>query len=504
MTLVYQIDYLLFLQEIKIMRKFTVLLFAFVCVGIGKVTGQYSILINFNDSIIPQGTSPNGSLTLLGNKLYGITSDITSNFPGNIFSVDTNGFGYSNLYDFNDTTGDYPAGEALTLFGNKFYGMTNLGGTQGVGVIFSIDTNGRGYKVLLNFNDTNGGNPTGSLIYSGGTLYGKTGQGGTKDDGVCFSIDTSGSGYKDLLNFNDTNGFYAYGTLTRSGNRLFGTTEQGGPYIYYGCIFSINTDGSGYKNLFYFNDTNGALPVSLLTLSGGVLYGMTKGGGLNHDGVFFSIDTNGNGYKKLLDFNGTNGEAPWGALILSGSVLYGMTSAGGAYNYGLVFSIDTNGTGYKALFDFNGPNGAYPYGNLTLSGNELYGMTHAGGTNNGGVVFRLNYVTAGINKLTSDLNVITIFPNPSIGIFTITNVGAQNFVPEKIEVFNVLGEQVLKQIPVRTVHPGGLRSSQPARTGTGGDDKVIDLTMQPNGIYFYRVVAEDGSIAGEGKLVIQK
>jgi hypothetical protein len=32
----------------------------------------------------------------------------------------------------------------------------------------------------------------------------------------------------------------------------------------------------------------------------------------------------------------------------------------------------------------------------------------------------------------------------------------------------------------------------------------IDLSSQPNGIYFYRVLNEDGSLAGEGKIVVQK
>jgi hypothetical protein len=32
----------------------------------------------------------------------------------------------------------------------------------------------------------------------------------------------------------------------------------------------------------------------------------------------------------------------------------------------------------------------------------------------------------------------------------------------------------------------------------------IDLSSQPNGVYFYRVLYEDGGLIGEGKLIIQK
>ncbi len=35
-------------------------------------------------------------------------------------------------------------------------------------------------------------------------------------------------------------------------------------------------------------------------------------------------------------------------------------------------------------------------------------------------------------------------------------------------------------------------------------DVQIDLSNQPNGVYFYRVIKEDGNLVGEGKLVIQK
>ncbi len=32
----------------------------------------------------------------------------------------------------------------------------------------------------------------------------------------------------------------------------------------------------------------------------------------------------------------------------------------------------------------------------------------------------------------------------------------------------------------------------------------INLSEQPNGVYFYRVIKEDGGLAGDGKVVIEK
>ena len=58
------------------------------------------------------------------------------------------------------------------------------------------------------------------------------------------------------------------------------------------------------------------------------------------DGVIFSINTNGTGFKTLYSFTGGNdGSTPKGALTLGGNVLYGATTAGGASgNSGAIFS----------------------------------------------------------------------------------------------------------------------------------------------------------------------
>jgi len=209
--------------------------------------------------------------------------------------------------------------------------------------LFFIKANAQ-YSVLLNFNDTNGASPEGSLILSGGILYGMTNEGGANNDGD---------------------------------------------------IFSVHTDGSGFKTLLNFNGTNGANPYGELILSNGVLYGMTENGGANNDGCIFSMDSNGNGFKVLFDFNGTNGANPLRSLIISGKTLYGLASEGGAHNVGCVFSIDTNGNEYRDLFDFVAIDGGLPYGSLTLLNGKFYGTTSGGGANGVGCIFSL-YFTAPI------------------------------------------------------------------------------------------------------------
>lgn len=59
----------------------------------------------------------------------------------------------------------------------------------------------------------------------------------------------------------------------------------------------------------------------------------------------------------------------------------------------------------------------------------------------------------------------------------------------------MLGQQVYTET---------LRSAQPARTGKGGGDNLINLNDKPNGIYLYRVLKETGDLIGEGKIVITR
>ncbi|MGP8216580.1 MAG: T9SS type A sorting domain-containing protein [Bacteroidia bacterium] len=69
---------------------------------------------------------------------------------------------------------------------------------------------------------------------------------------------------------------------------------------------------------------------------------MTNAGGLNNFGCVFYIDTNGSGYRDLYDFNNIidgKGKHPWGTLTPSGSVFYGRTQSGGTEDDGVVFKF---------------------------------------------------------------------------------------------------------------------------------------------------------------------
>jgi uncharacterized repeat protein (TIGR03803 family) len=127
-----------------------------------------------------------------------------------------------------------------------------------------------------------------------------------------------------------------------------------------------------------------------LTLGGATLYGMTYIGGSNNGGEIFAVNTDGSDFSVLHSFLGgnTDGIFPQGSLTLSDGILYGMTSEGGSSDLGAIFSVNTDGSDYTILHSFTGIDGATPYGDLMIDGSTLYGMTTVGGSG-GGVIFSL-------------------------------------------------------------------------------------------------------------------
>ncbi len=194
------------------------------------------------------------------------------------------------------------------------------------------------------------------------------------------------------------------------------------------------------------NSTNGADPWAGLLLSGKTLFGTTIAGGTNNNGTIFKINTDGSGFTNLYSFTSlannsvnklTNGDGaqPYGKLILSSNLLYGTTRNGGMGGNGTVFAVSTNGTGFTTLYSFaaganNGAgiltniDGAEPTSGLVLSGNTLYGTTEHGGTNGTGTVFALNLaafaplVPIPLKIQLNGGNVILTWSNPAFSLYT--------------------------------------------------------------------------------------
>ena len=393
--------------------------------SIGTDGSGYQILHSFDGS---DGYSPQGALALSpdGTTLFGMASQGGSGI-GTVFSIKTDGTGFQVLHNFGDGSngdGTAPVGSlSFSQDGSTLYGETEGGGSNGgYGTIFSMGVDGSSYQTLYSFSGgANGMSPGGNLLLSqdGSTLYGITESGGSNSVGTVFSIGTNGSGFLNLYSFgaSATDGKYPTGSLILSadGSTVYGSAENGGSNSE-GSIFSIGANGLSYGTVYTFGgdftQSDGQNPASGLVLSsdGNTLYGTSWYGGSDNFGVIFSEKVDGTGYTLLHTFGtaALDGHDPEGSLILSqdGSTLYGMTNLGGSNGDGTVYSIRTDGSAYQTLYSFAGaPDGAVPSGNLTLSkyGSTLYGMTAQGGSGggNGGTIFTMGTNGSGYRVLYS-------------------------------------------------------------------------------------------------------
>src|SRR5215471_17755172 len=136
-----------------------------------------------------------------------------------------------------------------------------------------------------------GANPNAGLILSGNTLYGTAAAAGGSGAGTVFAVNTDGTGFRIVHSFSVTEGANPWSALTLSSNTLYGTAYRGGTGAWgNGTVFAVNTDGTGFTNLYSFTaGGDGANPVSGLILSSNTLYGTTRFGGSSGNGVAFSL-----------------------------------------------------------------------------------------------------------------------------------------------------------------------------------------------------------------------
>ncbi len=354
------------------------------------------------------GAQPLGSLMQSDSVLYGMTMAGGSTGAGTIFRINADGTGFQlmHAFDANGVNGSRPYG-TLIQSGAMLYGMAGSENNTSVnGAVFRIETDGTGFQVVHRFAGppSDGKWPYDSLIVSGSTLYGMTVCGGNGDQsaggglwgGTVFKVNTDGTGHQILHHFRGgaTDGTWSPGNLIQSGALLYGMTFGGGSSNL-GTIFSISTDGTGFKLLHTLvgGSNDGGSSHSSLIQSGSVLYGLARAGGAANLGIIFRINTDGTSFQVLHSFAGgaADGAAPMaGSLVQSGSILYGMTNSGGASNCGVVFQMRTDGTSYRVLHTFTGSDGKNPIGAPFLSGTTLYGLTSAGGSQNLGVLFALD------------------------------------------------------------------------------------------------------------------
>jgi uncharacterized repeat protein (TIGR03803 family) len=337
---------------------------------------------------------------------------------------------FKSLYSF--TGGSDGSGPwcSLTVSGNTLFGTTSdwPPGSSGNGTVFALNTDGTGFTTLYSFTGaSDGANPFSTLILSGNVLYGTATAGGSSGSGTVFVLNVDGTGFTALYSFTaisgstNTDGSDPRGGLLLSGTTLYGAAQFGGA-AGNGTLFDLNTDGTGFTNLYTFTEiatnslgvhanSDGALP-NHLVVSSNTLFGTAAYGGSSNSGTVFRLNTNGSGFTALHSFTGAStsgGAQPTGGVILSGNTLFGTTfgngGIGGTTGLGTVFAVNTDGSGFKTLHTFTvstyNSEGCCPEAGLILSGTTLYGTASEGGSSLDGTVFKINTDGTGFNVLHS-------------------------------------------------------------------------------------------------------
>jgi uncharacterized repeat protein (TIGR03803 family) len=370
---------------------------------VSKDGSGFSRVHDFSPSV---GAVPYSRILAASNgALYGTTYSGGAHGSGIIFRIRRffrfSRFQTLHVFDYaNPANGSYPRAGLIEASDGALYGTTSRGGAANAGIVFRISKDGTGFVKVHQFklsDPADGTNPWSAVLEgSDGALYGTTFGGGALFGGVVFKMNKDGSGFRILHSFQfgvPTNGsFPRAGVIEGTDGALYGTTYSGGAHGE-GIAFRVSKDGSGFLTLHDFNiddPADGAYPEApLLEASTGEIFGTTSWGGAYNQGAAFKINKDGTGFVKVFDFQLPGGAYP-GAGFIDGAdgALYGTTTSGGTRSAGTIFRMNKDGTGFLELHGFGFDDGAWPYAELCKgSRGVLYGTTSGRGPLGGGVVF---------------------------------------------------------------------------------------------------------------------
>ena len=324
----------------------------------GVLTSLYSFGSIQGNGTPLDGANPIGGLVQGGDGyFYGMSYSGGTNYSGTVFKISASGALFT-LHSFtgaNDGANPY----AGLVQGNDgyFYGTTEWGGPSGTGTVFRMSTNGA-LTLLYAFHYGNtGASPQAALVRGNdGSFYGTTSQGGTNNVGVVFKITTNGVLTYLYCFTGGSDGANPQAALVQGNDGYFyGTTPSGGTNGY-GNVFRISTNGA-FTSLYSFGsvqDTNGDVldgwsPSGLAQGSDGYFYGTTSAGGTNNLGTVFKISTSGV-LTRLYSFGSvqnTNGYYP----LDGGNPNTALVQGADGYFYGGTAEIIGYGYGYGALND---------------------------------------------------------------------------------------------------------------------------------------------------------
>jgi hypothetical protein len=265
--------------------------------------GKYKVLYHLNTLQSPVGDGPSGIFTETSRGQL-VTIMEGSGSRSTIFKYNTRTNVLSNIYTFSLLKNG-----VSSIFQNSFGGLVlaKNGKLYGAalndelatcspspGSLFRIDTNTNAFSSAFKFpcSNSNGGNPSGSMVeWTTGKLYGLA-SGGSNQSGVVFEYDYTATtnSYTKKHDFaaNEGNWDKANALMKASNNKLYGLGSSGGKDVFgydYGTLYEFDPATNKYaiKHNFGLNGGQVDLPFytgiypvgKLLQSTNGKLYGNT-------------------------------------------------------------------------------------------------------------------------------------------------------------------------------------------------------------------------------------
>lgn len=313
--------------------------------------------------------SPGGPLTLHGHTLFGTTVQVQ---PGMLFAFDTRTHAFQSFYKRG--YGPLSPSGSLVVANGVLYGASLSGGDDvETGALFSVKTDGTGFRLLHDFDFDNEGEAPSGVVTDGNRLYGTTYGGGDHDAGIIYSINHGGprspdqlvehafefdadqdgkldkeelkrfvlederrgsdTGIKILHHFRNRRG--RQGPLVYFKGKLFGTANSKQNRA---IIFSISTDGSGFRILHEFEERVDIQYACQMLIASGRIYGTTTNGGSLLGGSVYSMRLDGGDYRTIYEFSPKREFTPSG-IAIQGKRLYGTFGLTGTTNVGGIYSL---------------------------------------------------------------------------------------------------------------------------------------------------------------------
>lgn len=322
----------------------------------------------------------------------------------------------------------------------QLWGVTNSGGHDNSGTIFTTRFDGTGQRVRHHFSYINSGVfPTyfQQPVEYNNMLYGmfRSAEGGSV---MIFSFDPASGQYQRVAVLSDIGGRGGLGSLTLFNNKLYGVCALENN-VAGGFIFEFDPATNQLAKQVSLTNTLNAEAVSNVVVINNKFYGLTKNGGTNDRGMLYEYDPaagtvvnrhsfaapsqiqesflstfnnriisvipNGGsaGAGLLFEYNPASqtftnrkvfteaGEyTPSGPLSFYNGLLYGVTQDGGDEDHGVIFDYNPVTFVYTKRVSITAAAGRNSFSGLTLVGNRFYGSSADGGIDANGVLFEYN------------------------------------------------------------------------------------------------------------------